>query len=239
MLLQTRPALRRGVPCLARKVNYALNQNQRRKTLMATAAREDVAGGCTAFAAASLLITTKITASAARASPRPASAKRQQQTVLERHNLNARRPEMGGCKKSQPHGGPRARPDFGAKLEMLKLMDNKVTHEQKADRFWCSERLVRDVNENREKYETETARKGGGGSQKTYAQATFRRCATLLFEKIHLEKKDICCFPASWCWRLFFAEPFMLAGPFFFAGFFIFRRTCFCYPCSFCLMRPF
>ena len=56
MLLQTRTALRRGVPCHVRNVNYALNQTQRRKTLMATAAREDVAGGCTAFAAASLMI---------------------------------------------------------------------------------------------------------------------------------------------------------------------------------------
>ena len=42
---------------------------------MATAAREDVAGGCTAFAAAWLMVTTKITASVARAAPRPAGAK--------------------------------------------------------------------------------------------------------------------------------------------------------------------
>ena len=72
---------------------------------MATAAREDVAGGCTAFAAASLIITTKITASAARASPRPANAKRQQQTVLGRHNLNARRPGMGGVRSLSLMGG--------------------------------------------------------------------------------------------------------------------------------------
>ena len=61
----------------------------------------------------------------------------------------------GGSKKSQPRVGPRARPDFGAKLEMLKLMDDKVTHEQIADRFGCSERLVRDVKKNRKKYEQE------------------------------------------------------------------------------------
>ena len=100
MLLQTRTALRRGVPCHERKVNCALNQTQRRKTLMATAAREDVAGGCTAFAAAWLMMTTKITASAARASQRPASGKRQQQTALGGHNLNARRPRMGGVRSN-------------------------------------------------------------------------------------------------------------------------------------------
>ena len=99
MLLQTRTALRRGVPCHVRKVNCALNQTQRRKTLIATAARNDVAGGCTAFAAAWLMMTTKITASAARASPRPASAKRQQQTALRGHNLNARRPRMGAVRR--------------------------------------------------------------------------------------------------------------------------------------------
>jgi len=67
----------------------------------------------------------------------------------------------GGSKKSLP----RARPDFSAKCEMLKLMDEKVTHEQIADRFKCSERLVRDVKKNRKKYETEAAA-GGGGSKK-------------------------------------------------------------------------
>ena len=96
MLLQTRTALSRGVPCYVRKVNCALNQTQRRKTLIATAARVDVSGGCTAFVAVWLMMTTKITASAARASPRPASANRQQQTALRGHNLNARRPRMGG-----------------------------------------------------------------------------------------------------------------------------------------------
>ncbi|CAB1112872.1 unnamed protein product [Ectocarpus sp. CCAP 1310/34] len=48
---------------------------------------------------------------------------------------------------------------------MLKLMDQKVTHEQLADRFKCSERLVRDVKKNRKKYETEAAA-GRGGSKK-------------------------------------------------------------------------
>ena len=57
-------------------------------------------GGCTAFAAAWLMMITKITASAARASPRPASAKRQQQTALGGHNLNARRPRMGGVRSN-------------------------------------------------------------------------------------------------------------------------------------------
>ncbi|CAB1113572.1 unnamed protein product [Ectocarpus sp. CCAP 1310/34] len=45
----------------------------------------------------------------------------------------------GGSKKSQPsRKGPRAQPDLYAKLEMLKLMDAKVTHEQKADRCRAS-----------------------------------------------------------------------------------------------------
>ena len=63
-MLQTRTALHMGVPCHVRKGSCALNQTQRRKTPMATAAKEDVAGGCTAFAAPWLLMTTKIAASA-------------------------------------------------------------------------------------------------------------------------------------------------------------------------------
>ena len=108
VLLQTRTALRRGVPCHVRKVNCALNQTQRRKTLMATAAREDVAGGCTAFAAAWLMMTTKITASAARASPRPANARRQQQTADSAERAQFKRPKAtnGESKKAQPRGGP-------------------------------------------------------------------------------------------------------------------------------------
>ncbi|CAB1102147.1 unnamed protein product [Ectocarpus sp. CCAP 1310/34] len=55
----------------------------------------------------------------------------------------------GGSKKSQPsRKEPRAQPDLDAMLEMLKLMDAKVTHEQIADRFACSVRLVRDVKKN-------------------------------------------------------------------------------------------
>ena len=94
---------------------------------MATAAREGVAGGCAAFAVvASLMITTTITVSAARASPTPANAKHQQRTVLGRHNLNARRPGMGGVRSLSLVGGARAWPDLAAKVEMLKLMDTQV-----------------------------------------------------------------------------------------------------------------
>ncbi|CAB1097451.1 unnamed protein product [Ectocarpus sp. CCAP 1310/34] len=67
----------------------------------------------------------------------------------------SKRPKVtnGGNKKFQPsRKGPRARPDLDAKLEMLKLMDAKVTHEQIADRFACSVLLVRDVKKSRQKY---------------------------------------------------------------------------------------
>ena len=47
-----------------------------------------------------------------------------------------------------------------------------MTHEQIADRFGCSERLVRDVKENREKYETEAAA-GSGGNKKNRRTGDF------------------------------------------------------------------
>ena len=89
LLLQTTRALRRGAPCLVRKVNCAFNRAERSKTLMAMSAREDVAGGSTAISAA-VLTTSRRTASAARALPGLASAKRQQLTVLGRDHQNAR-----------------------------------------------------------------------------------------------------------------------------------------------------
>ena len=55
---------------------------------------------------------------------------------------------------------------------MLKVMDDKVTHEQIADRFGCSERLVRDVKKNQKRYETEAAA-GGGGSRKNMRTGDF------------------------------------------------------------------
>ena len=55
VLRQTRTGLPRGVPCHVRKVNCALNQTQRRKTLKATAAREDLSGGGTAFVCRSVV----------------------------------------------------------------------------------------------------------------------------------------------------------------------------------------
>ena len=55
LLLQTIRALRRGAPCLVRKVNCAFNRTGCRKPLMGTSAREDVAGGSTAIAAAWLM----------------------------------------------------------------------------------------------------------------------------------------------------------------------------------------
>ena len=90
-MLQTRIALRRDAP-------LAVNsRTERRKPLMATFAREDVAGGFTAIAEACLTTTTR-TASAARASPGLARAKQQQLMVLGRDHLNARQ-RKGGVRR--------------------------------------------------------------------------------------------------------------------------------------------
>jgi hypothetical protein len=63
-------------------------------------------------------------------------------------------------------------------------MDQKVTHEQIADRFKCSERLVRDVKKNRKKYETEAAA-GRGGSKKNVRTGNNPevRYSALVFQK--------------------------------------------------------
>ena len=83
------------MPCA--EVNCAFNRTERRKPLMATFAREDVAGGSTAIAEACLTTTTR-TASAARASPGLARAKQQQLRVLGRDHLNTRQ-RKGGVRK--------------------------------------------------------------------------------------------------------------------------------------------
>ena len=76
----------------------AIKKTERRKPLMATSVREDVAGGCTVIAAA-CLTTTKRSASAARASPRLASAKRHQLRVLGQDHLNTRRKRRGEARR--------------------------------------------------------------------------------------------------------------------------------------------
>ncbi|CAB1102539.1 unnamed protein product [Ectocarpus sp. CCAP 1310/34] len=75
--------------------------------------------------------------------------------------------KSGGSKK----GGVRARPDNNTKLEILKLLDAKVSQVQIADRFGCSERFVRTVKADRKKVEAATA--AGGGTQKTARKGDF------------------------------------------------------------------
>ena len=74
--------------------------------------------------------------------------------------------EKGGGKKAS-----RARLSNADKVEVLKLLDAKISHEQIADRFKCSERLVRKVKAERKEVEAKAA--AGDGSQKTARRGDF------------------------------------------------------------------
>ncbi|CAB1103823.1 unnamed protein product [Ectocarpus sp. CCAP 1310/34] len=74
----------------------------------------------------------------------------------------------GGSKKGT---GSRARLDNNKKLEFLKMLDQKVSHAQIADRFKCSLRFIGTVKAGRQKVETATA--AGCGSQKTARKEDF------------------------------------------------------------------
>ncbi|CAB1100439.1 unnamed protein product [Ectocarpus sp. CCAP 1310/34] len=74
----------------------------------------------------------------------------------------------GGSKKGT---GSRARLDNNKKLEILKMLDQKVSHAQIADRFKCSLRLIETVKAGRQKVETGTA--AGCGSQKSARKGDF------------------------------------------------------------------
>ena len=165
MLLQTRTALRRGVPCHVRKGELCAQPDSTPQDPHGHGCQGGCGGRLHGICGSIFDDNNEnhriCSACVAKAGKRKAPA------ADSAGKAQSKRPKArnGGSKKSQPHGGARARPDFGAQLEMLKLMDNKVTHEQIADRFGCSERLVRDVKKNRKKYETGAAA-GGGGSQK-------------------------------------------------------------------------
>ncbi|CAB1096975.1 unnamed protein product [Ectocarpus sp. CCAP 1310/34] len=74
----------------------------------------------------------------------------------------------GGCKKGT---GFRARLDNNKKLEILKMLDQKVSHAQIADRFKCLLRFIGTVKAGRQKVETATA--AGCSSQKTARKGDF------------------------------------------------------------------
>ena len=84
--------------------------------------------------------------------------------------------EGAGAGPSQPPkkkkgSGSRARPDNNAKLEILKLIDAKVSYTQIADRFRCSVRFLATVRSDRKQIEAAAA--AGGGSQKTARKGEF------------------------------------------------------------------
>jgi len=72
---------------------------------------------------------------------------------------------------SREGSGSRARPDNNTKLEILKLMDAKVSYAQIADRFGCSVRFLATVRSDRKQIEAAAA--AGGGSQKTARKGDF------------------------------------------------------------------
>ncbi|CAB1111078.1 unnamed protein product [Ectocarpus sp. CCAP 1310/34] len=74
----------------------------------------------------------------------------------------------GGSKKGT---ASRARLDSNKKLDILKMLDQKVSHAQIADRFKCSLRFIGTANAGRQKVETATA--AGCGSQKIARKGDF------------------------------------------------------------------
>ena len=150
-----------------RTVNCAINNTERRKPLMATSVTEDVAGGSTAIAAARLT-TTKRSASAARASPRLASAATPAEGAGAGPSKRPKNKKDAGGKGSS---SSRLRLDNDQKLEILKLMDAKVSYAQIADRFGCSVRFLATVRSDRKQIEAAAA--AGGGSQKTARKGDF------------------------------------------------------------------
>ncbi|CAB1101407.1 unnamed protein product [Ectocarpus sp. CCAP 1310/34] len=79
--------------------------------------------------------------------------------------------KMNGGSKKGSHAGSRARPDINRKLEILKLLDAKVSHAQIADHFKCSVRVFGTVKAGRQKVEEAAA--AGGGNQKTARKGGF------------------------------------------------------------------
>ena len=61
--------------------------------------------------------------------------------------------------------------DINGKLDILKLIDAKVSYAQIADRFKCSVRFLATVKSDRKKIEAAAA--AGAGSQKTARKAEF------------------------------------------------------------------
>ena len=67
--------------------------------------------------------------------------------------------------------GARPRVDINGRLDILKLIDAKVSYAQIADRFKCSVRFLATVKSDRKKIEAAAA--AGAGSQKTARKAQF------------------------------------------------------------------
>lgn len=84
--------------------------------------------------------------------------------------------ETGQSKRQKRKGGsrsgPRTRLTIEEKVEILQLLDQRATHQHIADRFNCSDRLIRKVKAERQLVEKKAATAGGGG-KKTVRRGDF------------------------------------------------------------------
>jgi hypothetical protein len=110
-----------------------------------------------------------------------AKAGKRKATPAEAEGAGAGPSKPPSKKKKGGHGkggGSRARPDNDTKLEILKLMDDKVSYTQIADRFKCSVRFLATVRSGRKQIEEAAA--AGGGSQKTARKGDFPEVSYIL-----------------------------------------------------------
>ena len=166
MLLQTRRALRRGAPCLVRTVNCAIN-----KTTPQAPHGHVCQGGCGGRLHGNCGSMFDDHETKRICSTCVTKAGKRKATPAEGAGAGpSKRPKKtkGGSREGS---GSRARPDNNTKLEILKLMDAKVSYAQIADRFGCSVRFLATVRSDRKQIEAAAA--AGGGSQKTARKGDF------------------------------------------------------------------
>ena len=158
---------------------------------MATVARGHVAGGFTVPAAA-WLATTKCTASAASASTKKGKRKKGSPEGPGSGQSTSKRSKTTGGSE----GASRARLTIKQKIEVVRLLDKRISHEEIADRFGCATRTARKIKAEREKVQKEAAIAGrddmrtarqGEFSQVGYTTSTavlhrLRPCSPLFFQ---------------------------------------------------------
>ena len=103
----------------------------------------------------------------------------------------------GQSKRPNTKGGvlsaSRKRLTIQEKVQILHLLDKRTSHEHIADRFNCSERLVRKVKAEREVAEKEAAT--GGGALKTKRRGDFPEVRhTPLLQDFFFSGHLVCCF---------------------------------------------